>query len=320
MKIRGVVLGCMCLLLLVHGAENSIAQPGTDCLIKGIIGSNGLKMYLLPGHYLYDKITPDLNKGERWFCGADGAERAGFVFVPDPTNPNLRPPEVTPTPSPTATPEPQPIETAEPVDEAASTEASQAAEPPEPEPTEPPIPEPPTATPAPVETEEPDVSVAPDNGTPSGDTSVPPVSSGTFIDVFGPFFEEAPPEVRTLLVLLFAWMWVFFGIIGFFILITIVLRWKIFVKAGEPGWGALIPIYSEVLMLKVAGLSWWWILFGLFPVLNIAYAIVWIFIRPFKMAGNFGQGFLYGLGLFLPIISIFFMIHLAFSDVEYVAS
>lgn len=328
MKTRGVVLvGCICLLLLVHGVENSVAQPGTDCLIKGIIGSNGQKMYLIPGHYLYDKVTPDLNKGERWFCEADGAERAGFVCVPDPTNPKLRPQEVTPTPVPTATPEPQSIDIPEPA-ETATTETSQATDssPPESEPTElltpeataPSTPEPPTPTPVSVETKEPAVSIAPDNETISGKPFVPPGSSGTFIDLLGPLFEQAPPEVRTLVVLLFAWLWLFFGIIGFFILITVVLRWKIFVKAGEPGWGALIPIYSEVLMLKVAGLSWWWILFGLFPVLNIAYAIVWIFIRPFKMAGNFGQGFLYGLGLFLPIISIFFSIHLAFSDVEYV--
>ena len=118
--------------------------------------------------------------------------------------------------------------------------------------------------------------------------------------------------------MLLALLWVFLGIIAVIILITIVVRWKIFVKAGEPGWGALIPIFSEFLMLKVAGLAWWWIILAFIPIVQIAFWVVWVFVRPFRTAENFGKGFLYGLGLFLPIISIFFWIHLAFSDAEYV--
>ena len=29
--------------------------------------------------------------------------------------------------------------------------------------------------------------------------------------------------------------------------------WKVFVKAGEPGWAALVPIYNLVVLLKIAG-------------------------------------------------------------------
>lgn len=316
MKIRIFILKCIVLLLLVSYAGSSVAQPGTDCLIKGIIGSDGQKMYILPGHYLYDKVTPDLNKGERWFCEPEGAERAGFIFVPDPTNRSLRPQPATPTPSPipTATPEPQQPEPVEPAPETAAAEPPQPEDstPPEPEPTEPPAPEPPTATPAPVETEEPDVSILPDSDITSDDPFSQAIPSG---ELLGPILQQVPPEALALFI---AWMWVFFAIIGFTILMTIVVRWKLFVKAGRPGWGALIPIYSEVLMLQIASLAWWWILLAFFPVVNLAYAIVWIFIRPFKTAENFGKGFLYGLGLFLFPISVLVWLHLAFSDSEYV--
>ena len=72
MKIHRIVWHLIMAILLAGYAVVSIAQPGTDCLIKGIIGSTGQKMYLLPGHYLYDKVAPDLNKGERWFCEHNG--------------------------------------------------------------------------------------------------------------------------------------------------------------------------------------------------------------------------------------------------------
>ena len=36
--------------------------------------------------------------------------------------------------------------------------------------------------------------------------------------------------------------------------------WKIFKKAGEPGYAALIPIYNEYVKTKIGGSAWWWLL------------------------------------------------------------
>ena len=37
-----------------------------------------------------------------------------------------------------------------------------------------------------------------------------------------------------------------------FALFYLVSVWKVFVKAGQPGWGILIPIYNIYLVLKIA--------------------------------------------------------------------
>ena len=42
--------------------------------------------------------------------------------------------------------------------------------------------------------------------------------------------------------------------IAIIVLIAIMIAslWKIYTKAGQPGWASIIPIYSTVVMLKIA--------------------------------------------------------------------
>ena len=40
----------------------------------------------------------------------------------------------------------------------------------------------------------------------------------------------------------------------------VITRWVFFKKCGEEGWKALIPVYNDYLLVKIAGLNWWWIL------------------------------------------------------------
>lgn len=84
---------------------------------------------------------------------------------------------------------------------------------------------------------------------------------------------------------------------------TIIIRWVIFRKAGKHGWATIIPIYNKVTYLKVAGISPWWILILLIPILGwIIYGIVEVVSR-FTLAYSFKRGILFGLGLlFLAII------------------
>ena len=37
------------------------------------------------------------------------------------------------------------------------------------------------------------------------------------------------------------------------IVFLIVARWKIYVKAGEEGWAAIVPIYNTYILLKIVG-------------------------------------------------------------------
>ncbi len=95
------------------------------------------------------------------------------------------------------------------------------------------------------------------------------------------------------------------------IVIEIAAMWKVFTKAGQPGWAAIIPIYNGIVILQIAGKPIWWILLYLIPLVNIIVAI--IVLHSFSR--NFGKGVGFTLGLiFLGFI--FFPI-LAWGDAEY---
>jgi hypothetical protein len=96
-----------------------------------------------------------------------------------------------------------------------------------------------------------------------------------------------------------------------FILI-IVAEWKMYEKAGKPGWAVLIPIYNTIVMLEIVGKPWWWILLFLIPGINLIFAI-WMLNLLSKSFGK-GVGFTIGL-LFLSFI---FIPILGFGDAEYV--
>ncbi len=94
-------------------------------------------------------------------------------------------------------------------------------------------------------------------------------------------------------------------------ILGIVGMWKVFTKAGEPGWAAIVPIYNIITLVKISGKeSWWVILFFLGPVAPVAMILVSI-----AVAERFGKstGFGVGMGL-LPMI---FYPMLGFSDAQY---
>ena len=96
-----------------------------------------------------------------------------------------------------------------------------------------------------------------------------------------------------------------------FVIFEIAAIWKTFVKAGKPGWAAIVPIYNSIVMLQIAGRPVWWILLYLIPLVNIIIAIIVLI----DFAKSFGKGVGFALGLiFLPII--FFPI-LAWGDAAY---
>src|SRR5262245_7571061 len=95
-------------------------------------------------------------------------------------------------------------------------------------------------------------------------------------------------------------------------LIAIIAWWKVFTKAGHPGWACLIPIYNLYILIKIAGKPGWWIVLFLIPIVNFVIAI----LVAIGVANNFGKSALFGLGLaFLPFI---FYLILAFGDAQYI--
>lgn len=88
--------------------------------------------------------------------------------------------------------------------------------------------------------------------------------------------------------------------------------WKIFTKAGQPGWAAIVPIYNYIVMLDVVKKPTWWIVLLIVPIANW---IVGIMVMH-NLAKVFGQGMGFTLGLiFLPFI---FLPLLAFGNFQYI--
>ncbi len=98
-----------------------------------------------------------------------------------------------------------------------------------------------------------------------------------------------------------------------FAVLMIVSVWKVFTKAGKPGWAAIVPIYNIIVMLEIVGKPLGWIVLLLIPLVNFIAGI----LVSIALAEKFGKSTGFGLGLaFLGFI--FFPI-LAFGDARFKA-
>ncbi len=94
------------------------------------------------------------------------------------------------------------------------------------------------------------------------------------------------------------------------LVLILISLWKIFVKAGQPGWAGIIPIYNLViLVLNIIKKPAIWILIGLIPIVNIL-----VFM---ELAKKFGKPGWHGVLIFL--FSFIYLPYLAFSDAKYTA-
>jgi hypothetical protein len=98
--------------------------------------------------------------------------------------------------------------------------------------------------------------------------------------------------------------------LAIFILIVAGL-WKIFEKAGRPGWAAIIPFYNMYIVTELAGRDILWFILLFIPCVNIVAAVlIWM-----DLAKNFGKDPLWGLGL--ALLGPIFIPLLGFSDARY---
>jgi hypothetical protein len=101
-------------------------------------------------------------------------------------------------------------------------------------------------------------------------------------------------------------------IIGlWFMIIEMAGLWFMFVKAGEPGWAAIIPVYNYLIGIKIAGKPWWFILLLLIPVVNL---VVYIIILH-GISKNFGKNAWFTVGLFF--LRFIFIPILGFGKAQY---
>lgn len=103
-----------------------------------------------------------------------------------------------------------------------------------------------------------------------------------------------------------------YSIIGIALTVLLLVSlWKIFVKAGKPGWGAIVPFYNFYCLFDISFGNGWLFLLMFVPCVGVVMQI----IAYVKLAQAFGKsgGFAVGL-IFLPYI---FLPILAFDGSQY---
>lgn len=95
------------------------------------------------------------------------------------------------------------------------------------------------------------------------------------------------------------------------IVLVIVSIWKIFEKAGKPGWAVIVPIYNMIVLLEIVKKPVWWIVLMLIPFVNIVIAII-VYV---ELAKTFGKSAGFGIGMIF--LSFIFLPLLAFGEDQY---
>ena len=81
--------------------------------------------------------------------------------------------------------------------------------------------------------------------------------------------------------------------------LIIVATWKVFEKAGKPGWAAIVPFYNQYVLFEITWGDGWRFLLMLIPIYNIVVAVQ----TNLRVARAFGKSDGFGVGLlFLPFV------------------
>lgn len=102
---------------------------------------------------------------------------------------------------------------------------------------------------------------------------------------------------------------VFVAIIVFYI----AAYWQLFAKAGQPGWGAIVPIFNMYLYCKIAGRPGWWLLLFFIPLVNVLISL----LLAIDIAKAFAKSSGFGVGIWL--LSFIFVPILGFGSATYTA-
>ena len=98
------------------------------------------------------------------------------------------------------------------------------------------------------------------------------------------------------------------------LILMVASMWKIFTKAGKPGWAAIVPIYNIIVFLEICGKPLWWIILLLIPIVSFIISI----ILCISLAQAFGKGVGFAVGILL--LGFIFLPMLAFGSAQYVGA
>lgn len=94
------------------------------------------------------------------------------------------------------------------------------------------------------------------------------------------------------------------GLSLLFAIVAIVGMWKLFTKAGEAGWKAIIPVYNSWIFLRLGNQAGWWSLVALIPFVGLI-SIVFMIIAAYNIGQKLGkESWWVALYILLPIVWI----------------
>ena len=110
----------------------------------------------------------------------------------------------------------------------------------------------------------------------------------------------------------------YFGVTILIVLVFIIAGWRLFSKAGKPGWAIIIPFYNLYIYTQIIQRPGWWILLYFSIAIPAVGALALVFLSivdQLRLAKVFGRSAGFGVGLIL-LGWVFFPI-LAFSGSQY---
>lgn len=90
-----------------------------------------------------------------------------------------------------------------------------------------------------------------------------------------------------------------------------VVFWKLYTKAGKPGWAGIIPIYNIIVLMEIVGRPAWWTILFFIPIANIVAAV----LVNIDLAKSFGRDVVFG--ILVTLLPIIFLAVLAFGSATY---
>ncbi len=97
------------------------------------------------------------------------------------------------------------------------------------------------------------------------------------------------------------------------LVIAIIALWRVFQKAGRPGWAAIIPIYNVYTLIKVGGFHGALTILYYIPIVGIIVHLV----VSIGVAKNFGKSGAFGFFL-LWLLSLIGLLILGFGKAQYI--
>lgn len=113
----------------------------------------------------------------------------------------------------------------------------------------------------------------------------------------------------------------YFAILLPIALVILIGMWRVYSKAGQPGWAVLIPIYNIYVLTQIIRRPGWWILLyfaSLIPVVGSIAVLVVSIMDYLRLAKVFGKSMGFGVGLLL--LSPVFIPILGFGNASYDAA